>query len=181
MDCFDERMPLLGVTAIAEVVLCGSVGGATTCARSSSSTPCRWPPGDGTRTPARSCTATAAASSVDIWPRFMAKVALAAASLVAEDAWIVSDQAALLRDVLWAGHPSTREAGLGNPGRAWSLSPAYAPPGTMWVGMGPGKHSLTLRHDSSGVGELQAIFFGDLLYTVPSAAAPDSQERHWRL
>lgn len=62
-------------------------------------------------------------SAVDLWPRFAAKVALAFASTFADDAWASSDSATQLCEVLWNGHPDTKQGALAHPGVAWSALP----------------------------------------------------------
>lgn len=61
--------------------------------------------------------------SVHIWPRFMAKVALGVASLIAEEAWVETQEAAQLRRVLWTGDQSTVDTEMLPHGKAWSIAP----------------------------------------------------------
>jgi hypothetical protein len=104
--------------------------------------------------------------SVDTWPRFAAKTALGLASLVVRDeSWLDTAEARLLRDVLWNGHPESREQeGIGTRGVAWS--PAPRPVDTPLLV--PPEHLLSF--EVQDVDErLVIVVFGDLGYQLPLA------------
>lgn len=105
-------------------------------------------------------------SAVDLWPRFAAKVALAFASTFADDAWASSDSAAQLREVLWNGHPDTKQDALAHPGIAWSALPLIVQP---WAApLRIGEHLLACERTEEEGSGICLVLFGDLIYRVPA-------------
>ncbi len=111
---------------------------------------------------------------VHVWPRFAAKVALGIASLVADDEWVETQEAADLRRVLWFGDESTVEHEMLPEGVAWSLAPldltSVAHP------LRPPEHLLTIERwqDRTWV---VLVAFGTFRYGVPvSFETPTSNQ-----
>jgi hypothetical protein len=103
--------------------------------------------------------------SVDIWPRFAAKVALGAASLIASPSWLESDEAGRLREVLWQGHASTRNVGLAlAEGWAWAMAPLDAT-GVPHPIRAP-EHFVALQR-WQGRACVVLVAFGTFVYRVP--------------
>lgn len=117
-------------------------------------------------------------SNVHIWPRFVAKVALGVASLVADDSWIDSSDATGLRGVLRHGHYTTEQAALDQPGVAWSAIPLELRPGTH--PLLPPQHLLTFESTEDEGEWLVIVVFGQLLYRVPlNLDWPPSGPQSW--
>lgn len=112
--------------------------------------------------------------NVHVWPRFAAKVALGTASLVADAAWVHSDEARALRHVLWHGHESTVETEMLPEGRAWSLAPFDLTGIEHWLQAPEHLISLERWENENWV---SLVAFGSFHYGVPvSFELPRSDE-----
>jgi hypothetical protein len=108
--------------------------------------------------------------SIEMWPRFAAKVTLGIMSLVVDDSWLDADVAKALRTVLWSGARQVNV--LEEPGWAWAAVPVAIdrrkPPGSLLEG---GEHLVCFESEVERAA-LVIVVFGDLLYRV-RIPAPD--------
>jgi hypothetical protein len=120
--------------------------------------------------PARPGAATVTATvkyelSIETWPRFAAKVTLAAMSLLVDDSWLETDAAKHLQEVLWAG--ARQVHALLDPGWAWAAVPMPVNRATSPGNLLDGAEHLLCFESADGRAAVNVVVFGDLLYRVP--------------